>query len=48
MTERDVSAAVLAVAGNYAVVQLEGRRHPALAVQGDSLNILYELVTRSC
>ncbi|MCX5417293.1 hypothetical protein [Streptomyces sp. NBC_00059] len=44
MTERDVSAAVLAVAGNYAVVQLEGRRHPALAVQGDSLNILYGVI----
>ncbi|MFD4948446.1 DUF6959 family protein [Streptomyces sp. NPDC058239] len=44
MTEREVSAAVLAVAGNYAVVHLEGRRYPALAVQGDSLKILYGII----
>ncbi|MGW1407502.1 DUF6959 family protein [Streptomyces sp. NPDC002403] len=44
MTEREIAAAVLAVSGNYAVVHLEGRRYPALAVQGDSLKILHEII----
>jgi hypothetical protein len=44
MTERVTSAAVLTVTGNYAVVHLEGRRYPALAVQGDSLKILHGII----
>jgi hypothetical protein len=33
-------AVVWGVSGNHAVVQLPGRRFPALAIQGDSLHIL--------
>jgi len=44
MTERATSAGILAVSGNYAVVHLKGRRHPALAVQGDSLKILQGII----
>jgi hypothetical protein len=36
MNEQANSAAILAVAGNYAVVQVPGRNFPAVAVQGDS------------
>lgn len=38
------SAEVLAVSGNYSVVQLEGRRYPAVGLQGDSLKALHEVV----
>ncbi|MFF1542440.1 DUF6959 family protein [Streptomyces sp. NPDC058291] len=44
MTESEISATVLAISGNYAVIHLEGRRYPALAVQGDSLKILQEAI----
>jgi hypothetical protein len=37
-------AAVLGRAGNYAVVQVPARRFPALAIQGDSLHILCEVM----
>ncbi|MFB7784063.1 hypothetical protein ACFC1D_15315 [Streptomyces vinaceus] len=35
---------ILAVSGNYAVVQLPSRNSPAAAIQGDSLKILQETV----
>ncbi|MPY53085.1 DUF6959 family protein [Streptomyces acidicola] len=44
MSESRSSAAVLAVSGNYSVIQLEGRRYPAAALQGDSLKSLHEVV----
>ncbi|MDC0772760.1 DUF6959 family protein [Streptomyces sp. HD] len=40
MTEPQKVAPVLAISGNYAVVHIVNRRHPALAIQGDSLKIL--------
>lgn len=44
MSEQETSAALLAVSGNYAVIQLPNRRYPALAVQGDSLKVLQETI----
>ncbi|KUN42090.1 DUF6959 family protein [Streptomyces longwoodensis] len=44
MTDHTPSATLLAVLGNYSVVQVEGRRYPALAVQGDTLKVLQEAV----
>ncbi|WP_327187431.1 DUF6959 family protein [Streptomyces sp. NBC_01334] len=44
MSEQEISAAVLAVSGIYAVVRLPNRVYPALAVQGDSLKVLQEAV----
>ncbi|MFE3068187.1 DUF6959 family protein [Streptomyces sp. NPDC059247] len=44
MTERETSATVLATSGNYAVIQLNDRRYPALSIQGDSLKILQETI----
>ncbi|MBB4963440.1 DUF6959 family protein [Saccharothrix violaceirubra] len=35
---------LLSVSGNYAVVHLDHRNFPALAIQGDSLKILQEAV----
>ncbi|MFD9306822.1 DUF6959 family protein [Streptomyces sp. NPDC060048] len=44
MNHQEGTAAVLKIAGNYAVVQVEGRRFPAAAIQGDSLKILQGLL----
>ncbi|WP_405799855.1 DUF6959 family protein [Streptomyces sp. NBC_01506] len=44
MNESKGQAAVLAESGNFSVVHLEGRRYPAVAVQGDSLKVLHEAV----
>ena len=40
MNESQSVATVLGLSGNYAIVQIEGRHYPALAMQGDSLKIL--------
>jgi hypothetical protein len=37
-------ASLLGSAGNYYLVHIEGRKYPALAVQGDSLKVLHETV----
>ncbi|WP_189159592.1 DUF6959 family protein [Lentzea pudingi] len=37
-------AEVLAVDGNFAVVQLPGRNFPAAAIQGDSLSVLRDTI----
>ncbi|MGY5051953.1 DUF6959 family protein [Streptomyces sp. 900105755] len=44
MTDQEHPATVLAVQGNFSVVHVQGRRYPALAVQGDSLKVLQEAV----
>lgn len=44
MDRQGETALVLALAGNYAVVQIDGRRFPAAVIQGDSLKILQETV----
>lgn len=38
------AAEVLAVDGNFAVVQLPGRNFPAAAIQGDSLSVLRDTI----
>lgn len=39
---------VLAKHTNNWVVQLPGRKHPAIVLQGDSLKILYDLADEMC
>ena len=42
MNEQEVNGAILAITGNYAVVQVPSRNFPAVAIQGDSLKILQD------
>ncbi|MEW2415587.1 hypothetical protein AB0953_17965 [Streptomyces sp. NPDC046866] len=42
MQQRKNESRLLAIDGNYAVVQVGGRNFPAAAIQGDSLKILQE------
>ncbi|GLY50302.1 hypothetical protein [Lentzea sp. NBRC 102530] len=44
MDESTDAAEVLAVDGNFAVVQLPGRNFPAAAIQGDSLSVLRDTI----
>lgn len=39
------SVTFLGVAGNYSLVQIEGRKFPALAIQGDSVKVLHDVVS---
>ncbi|MGW5345541.1 DUF6959 family protein [Streptomyces sp. HUAS TT3] len=42
MQHHENGSRLLAVEGNYAIIQVEGRNFPAAAIQGDSLKILQE------
>ncbi|WP_424210832.1 DUF6959 family protein [Streptomyces sp. BI20] len=45
MSQEEVRAGrILEIFGNYSVIQVPGRNHPAVAIQGDSLKILQETV----
>ncbi|MFD4241108.1 DUF6959 family protein [Streptomyces sp. NPDC058525] len=44
MNQNGTIGPILAVSGNYAVVQIPNRNSPAAAIQGDSLKILQETV----
>ncbi|MFD0268686.1 DUF6959 family protein [Streptomyces sp. NPDC127106] len=44
MNQHEAIGPILAVSGNYAVIQIPSRNSPAVAIQGDSLKILQETV----